>query len=152
MARFRRRNENGNKPLAEINVTPLVDVMLVLLVIFIITAPLLASSIRLDLPKTDAAKPGDPPKFVTLVVDKSGQAFFNDRPVSGAELALALNDAARADPETEVQLRADQGVPYGRVVEVMGQAQKAGLNRIGFVADAPAATPSAKPPAPGASR
>lgn len=152
MAFGRLERAKGSEPMSDINVTPLVDVMLVLLVIFIITAPLLASSIRLDLPKTDAAKPGDPPKFVTLVVDKSGQAFFNDRPVSGAELALALNDAARADPETEVQLRADQGVPYGRVVEVMGQAQKAGLNRIGFVADAPAATPSAKPPAPGASR
>ncbi len=138
--------------MSDINVTPLVDVMLVLVVIFIITAPLLASSIRLDLPKTDAAKPGDPPKFVTLVVDKSGQTFFNDRPVSGPELALALHDAARADPETEVQLRADQSVPYGRVVEVMGEAQKAGLNRIGFVADAPAPDAAGKPPAPGASR
>ena len=152
MAFGRLERAKGSEPMSDINVTPLVDVMLVLVVIFIITAPLLASSIRLDLPKTDAAKPGDPPKFVTLVVDKNGQAFFNDRPVSAPELALALNDAARADPETEVQLRADQGVPYGRVVEVMGEAQKAGLNRIGFVADAPAAMPLAKPPAPGASR
>ncbi len=134
--------------MSDINVTPLVDVMLVLLVIFIITAPLLASSIRLDLPKTDAAKPGDPPKFVTLVVDKRGQTFFNDRAVSRFEMAVLLQDAARADPETEVQLRADSGVPYGTVVEVMGEAQKAGLNRIGFVADAPAA----QGPSPAASR
>ncbi len=129
----------GSEPMSDINVTPLVDVMLVLVVIFIITAPLLASSIRLDLPKTDAAQPGDPPKFVTVAVDKAGQAFFDDRPVTQAELASALSDAARANPDTEVQLRADQGVPYGRVVEVMGEAQKAGLNRIGFVAEAPAA-------------
>lgn len=131
--------------MSDINVTPLVDVMLVLVVIFIITAPLLASSIRLDLPNTDAAKPGDPPKFVTVVVDKEGRTYFNDRPVNQPDLARALQDAATASPDTEVQLRADQGVPYGRVVEVMGEAQKAGLNRIGFVADAAQPAAAAAP-------
>jgi biopolymer transport protein TolR len=121
--------------MSEINVTPLVDVMLVLVVIFIITAPLLASSIRLDLPNTEAATPGDAPKFVTVALDKSGQAFFNDKPVTQAELAQRLADTGKANPETEVQLRADETVPYGRVVEVMGAAQEAGLNRIGFVAE-----------------
>ena len=147
MAFGRLERTKGNEPMSDINVTPLVDVMLVLLVIFIITAPLLASSIRLDLPKTDAAKPGDPPKFVTVAVDKAGQAFFDDKPVTQVELAAALQGAAKANPETEVQLRADQGVPYGRVVEVMGEAQKAGLNRIGFVAEAPAAGAAAPTPA-----
>ena len=137
--------------MSEINVTPLVDVMLVLVVIFIITAPLLASSIRLDLPKTDAAKPGDPPKFVTVVVDKAGRAFFNDRPVTQVDLARELQEAAKSNPETEVQLRADQGVPYGRVVEVMGEAQKAGLNRIGFVADTNPAAPGTAAPEAAAS-
>ncbi len=122
--------------------TPLVDVMLVLVVIFIITAPLLASTVRLDLPKTEAAKPADAPQFVTLVVDKSGQAFLNDKPVQRDELARHLAETAGQNPDTEVQLRADAAVPYGQVVEVMGVAQKAGLNRIGFVADArPAARP-----------
>jgi len=128
--------------MSEINVTPLVDVMLVLVVIFIITAPLLASSIRLDLPKSDAAQPGELPSFVTVVVDKAGQLFFDDKPVTSAELAQALQGAAKANPATEVQLRADQSVPYGQVVEVMGEAQKAGLNRIGFVAEAPQAPAS----------
>jgi len=123
--------------MSDINVTPLVDVMLVLVVIFIITAPLLASSIRLDLPKTDAAKPADAPKFITLVVDKSGQAFLNDKPLNADELAGQLRETAAQNPDTEVQLRADEGVPYGKVVQVMGLAQKAGLNRIGFVADNP---------------
>jgi len=133
-------------PMSEINMTPLVDVMLVLVAIFIITAPLLASSIKLDLPKTEAAKPGNAPKFVTVVVDKSGQAFFNDQPLGLVELATKLVQTAQVNPDTEVQLRADAAVPYGRIVEVMGTAQKAGLNRIGFVADAkPNATPSAKP-------
>jgi biopolymer transport protein TolR len=132
----------GAQPMSDINVTPLVDVMLVLVVIFIITAPLLASAIRLDLPKTDAAKSVEVPQFVTLVVDKAGQAFLNDKPVKLDELARDLTETAVHNPDTEVQLRADEAVPYGKVVEVMGVAQKAGLNRIGFVADPkPAARP-----------
>ena len=125
--------------MSEINVTPLVDVMLVLVVIFIITAPLLASAIRLDLPKTDAATAVETPRFVTLVVDKTGQAFLNDKPLPLDELARSLMQAASQDPDTEVQLRADEAVPYGKVVEVMGLAQKAGLSRIGFVAEPTAA-------------
>jgi len=127
------------QPMSDINMTPLVDVMLVLVVIFIITAPLLASSIRLDLPRTEAAKPNDAPKFVTVVLDQAGQAFLDDKPVTPVQLAERLVRAARDNPETEIQLRADQAVPYGRVVEVMGAAQKAGLNRIGFVAEPPPA-------------
>jgi biopolymer transport protein TolR len=123
------------KPMSEINVTPLVDVMLVLVVIFIITAPLLASSIRLDLPRTDAAQSGDAPKFVTVALDAAGKTYFNDQPVTPEQLAERLAQAARTSADTEVQLRADQTVPYGRVVEVMGAAQKAGLARIGFVAE-----------------
>ena len=137
MAFGRLERTQGPQPMSDINVTPLVDVMLVLVVIFIITAPLLASSIRLDLPKTDAAKPADAPKFVTLVVDKTGQAFLNDKPLNMDELAGRLLETAAQNPDTEVQLRADEGVPYGKVVQVMGVAQKAGLNRIGFVADNP---------------
>ena len=125
----------GSQPMSEINMTPLVDVMLVLVVILIITAPLLASSIRLDLPRTEAARPDDAPAFVTVVLDRSGQAFLNDQAVDPAQLAERLAQAANKNADTEIQLRADQAVPYGRVVEVMGAAQKAGLNRIGFVAE-----------------
>ncbi len=132
----------GAEPMSEINVTPLVDVMMVLLVIFIITAPLLASSIKLDLPKTDAAKPSDVPKFVTVVVDKSAKVFLNDKAIELPALAESLQASAKLNPDTEVQLRADEAVPYGKVVEVMGVAQKAGLNRIGFVVDKPAAPAS----------
>ena len=132
----------GPQPMSEINVTPLVDVMLVLVVIFIITAPLLASSIRLDVPRTDAATPNEAPAFVTGVLDRSGGMFLDDRPLQSGELAEQLAQAARRNPDTEVQLRADQSISYGRVVEVMGAAQKAGLNRIGFVAEPPAAAPA----------
>jgi biopolymer transport protein TolR len=127
----------GQRPMSDINVTPLVDVMLVLLVIFIITAPLMASSIRLDLPRSDAAQPGDTPKFVSLVVDAAGKLYLNDKPVTNDELAAALAQAAADSRDTEVQLRADRTVPYGRVVELMGIANKAGLSRIGFVTEPP---------------
>ncbi len=131
-------------PLSDINITPLVDVMLVLVVIFILTAPLLASSIRLDLPRTDGAAPGAAaPEAVTLVLDKTGQVFLNDAPVSQIALEQALARAALRSPDTEVQLRADATVPYGRVVEIMGAAHQAGLSRIGFVAEP--ATPGAAP-------
>ena len=134
--------------MSDINMTPLIDVMLVLVVIFIITAPLLASSIKLDLPKTDAAKASEAPKFVTLVVDKAGQIFLNDKPIALEALKTSLMQTAVKNPDTEVQLRADEAVPYGKVVEVMGAAQKAGLNRIGFVADAPASAPATAALAP----
>ena len=135
MAFGRLERTPGPQPMSEINVTPLVDVMLVLVVIFIITAPLLASSIRLDLPRAEGTQPGDAPKFLTLVVDKAGQSFLNDKPVTPEQLATQLAAAAKQNPETEIQLRADQGVAYGKVVEVMGLVHKAGLSRIGFVAE-----------------
>lgn len=115
--------------------TPLVDVMLVLVVIFIITAPLMTSAIKLDLPKTStsANNPLDAPKFVTVVIDKSGQVYLNDQSTSLTQLAESLTQIANAKSDTEVQLRADETVAYGKVAEVMGVTQMAGLNRIGFV-------------------
>ncbi len=122
------------RPISDINVTPMVDVMLVLVVILIITAPLMASSLRLDLPRAEGAQPTDAPRFVTVGITPEGRLFLDDQPVSAEQLAQALAQAAARSRDTEVQLRADREVPYGKVVEVMGAAQKAGLNRIGFIA------------------
>ncbi len=144
MAFGRLERSQGPQPFSDINVTPLVDVMLVLVVIFIITAPLLASSIKLDLPKTPAAQPLDTPKFVTLVVNREGQTFLNDQPVDAPTLAQALTRAATASADTEVQLRADAAVPYGRVVEVIGMAHQAGLHRVAFVTDPAGAASAAR--------
>ena len=136
----------GPQPMSEINMTPLIDVMLVLLVIFIITAPLLTSTIKLDLPKADVPAAAATPTAVTLVVDVTGQVFLNDLPVALDALTTRLMQTAQVNPDTEVQLRADAAVPYGRIVEVMGTAQKAGLNRIGFVAEpTPSVATVAKP-------
>ena len=123
------------QPISEINVTPLVDVMLVLVVIFILTAPLLTSAIKLDLPQSAAAKPAQASRALTLVVDRAGQIFLADQPITPERLAQQLRQAAPANPDTELRLRADAQVPYGRIVEVMGVAHQAGLHRIGFVAD-----------------
>ena len=90
--------------------TPLIDVMLVLLVIFIITAPLMTSSLKLDLPKTDSATPTSAPAFIALAIDADGRLFFGDEPLNRDALALRVAAAARANPQLEVQLRADQKV------------------------------------------
>ncbi|MGI4777916.1 MAG: ExbD/TolR family protein [Janthinobacterium lividum] len=129
----------GQRPLSDINVTPLVDVMLVLVVIFIVTTPLMASAIRLDLPRTDAGKSAEVPKFVSLAIDADGRLFVDGQPISEADLPARLTSAAAVSRDTEIQLRADRTVPYGRVVELMAIANKAGLGRIGFVTEAPAA-------------
>ena len=134
MAFGRLERTKGTEPMSDINVTPLVDVMLVLVVIFILTAPLLASSIRLQLPRAEGAQGGTPAHAVALAVDAAGQAYVDDTPVDMAALAQRLQQIARQHPDTEVQLRADTAVPYGRVVQVMDAAQAAGLTRIGFVA------------------
>lgn len=141
MAFGRLERSAGPQPMSDINVTPLVDVMLVLVVILIITAPLLASAIRLDLPKAESARPRAASTSVTVVVDARGQAHVADQAVEDEALRRVLTQAAARDPATELQLRADAGVPYGRVVALIGLAQASGLSRIGFVADPPAATP-----------
>jgi biopolymer transport protein TolR len=135
MAFGRLERTKGPEPMSQINMTPLVDVMLVLVVIFIITAPLLASSIHVDLPKADTSSANESPAAVMLVLDAQGQAYLKDQPVSREALLAQLSQTALANPATEVQLRADKRLPYGDVVEVMGQINKAGLTRIGFVAD-----------------
>ncbi len=121
-------------PMSEINVTPLVDVMLVLLVIFIVAAPLMASRLALELPRAQGTSAGLPAAGLRLVVDASGAVTLDDEPVSDARLAQRLQDAARTDPEVELLLQADTAVPYGRVAGLIGAAQAAGLSRIGFMA------------------
>ena len=139
----------GNQPISDINVTPLVDVMLVLLVIFIITAPLMSSRLELELPKAEdkAAQVEEPEAFVSISVDAQGQVYWDEQAVDAAALQQRLEEVAKRDPETELQLRADTAVPYGRMVQLIGMAQAVGLSRIGFVADPATGAPTA--PVPG---
>jgi len=130
--------DSGNhpQPMAEINTTPLVDVMLVLLVIFIITAPLLTHAIRLDLPVAPAPAAAEKPETVTLSIDASGALFWNDQPVAGIEaLGERLRQASARQPQPELHLRADRETRYQRIAEVMASAQQAGIAKLGFVTD-----------------
>ena len=120
-------------PMSEINMTPLIDVMLVLLVIFMITAPLMSSSLDLELPHAGGARPDAAPEFISVALDPQGRLYLGEEAVDAATLAARVAAAARRNPGTEVQLRADRSVPYGRVAELIDTVQKAGLNRIGFV-------------------
>ncbi|NBS76861.1 MAG: biopolymer transporter ExbD [Betaproteobacteria bacterium] len=133
-------------PMSEINVTPLVDVMLVLLVIFIITTPLMGGALRLDLPATESSSEPVPTNSLSLSLDPQGLVFIDDKPVALEALPAVLAMQASTDATVEVQLRADQSVPYGRVAEVMGLLQKAGLTKVALAVQAPA--PKIKPSPP----
>jgi biopolymer transport protein ExbD len=123
----------GGSPMAEINTTPLVDVMLVLLVIFIITAPLFHQAIPIDLPRVDATKLEDKPQVIQLAIDEAGLIYWNGAAIHREALAVHL-EAARAD-NPELHLRADRGTRYENVADVMAAAQAAGIVKIAFVTE-----------------
>jgi biopolymer transport protein TolR len=145
MAFGRLERSGAPPPMSDINMTPLIDVMLVLMVIFMVSAPLMASRLPLDLPTSGAAQPGQVPHVITVVIDPQGRLHLGDEVLDAGELGRRLLQSARLQPQAEVQLRADKSVPYGRVAELIGLVQQAGLSRIGFVADAPPATASPIP-------
>jgi len=123
-------------PMAEINVTPMVDVMLVLLIIFMVTAPLLTAGVQVDLPESKAAALEQDDEPVAISMDASGAIFIDDAPVTADELAPRLAQiAARGGDEggPRVFLRADQGLDYGRVIAVMGELNRAGLRKVALV-------------------
>lgn len=123
------------EPMAEINVVPLVDVMLVLLVIFIITAPLLTHSVKIDLPKASSTPNITQPEHIEFGIRESGTLYWNGAPVSRQELSARFTTEARKQPQPELHIRADRRVHYETVTQVMSAAAKAGLVRIGFVTD-----------------
>ena len=140
----RLKRRPAQEPLSQINVTPLVDVMLVLLVIFILTAPFLASSIPLQLPRAAVGMPAPQAgQALMLELDRSGQAVLNGEKLADEALAQRLAAVAGSRSEAELQLRADRAVPYGRVVQVLALAHQAGIGRVGFVTEplAPARRP-----------
>ncbi len=123
-----------SQPMSDINMTPLIDVMLVLLVIFMLSAPFMVQGVAVDLPKTGQAQGLPTMTNIAVSVDASGQAYLDQKPMLDTELAAALAVLAQVNPDAEVHLRVDATVPYARVLQVMGLAQQAGLHRIGFVA------------------
>lgn len=127
-------DQNTYAPMNEINTTPLVDVMLVLLIIFMVTAPLLTHSIRIDLPKAGAAAELEKPDIVTLSLNREGKLFWNDAPMEEGALKARLDAAAAQKPKPEIHLRADKETRYQKITEIMSAAKEAGIERLGFVA------------------
>jgi biopolymer transport protein ExbD len=122
-------------PMAEINMIPLIDVMLVLLVIFIITAPLLTHAVKIDLPRAASQPNLTRPDNIQLAIRADGEIFWNGEAMEGPALASRMAEAGRSDPQPEVHIRADATTHYQRVAEVMSLAARSGLVRIGFVTD-----------------
>ena len=131
----------GRKGMTDINVTPLVDVMLVLLIIFMVTAPLIQQGVKVALPQTKAAQLDDKKHNLVLSVDKAGQVFLDDVavPLDGLEGALKANK--KVQDNQEVDLKADRTLPYGTVVEVMAKIQAAGVTNLGMVTDPSGSAP-----------
>ncbi len=135
---------NDNKqpaPMADINVTPMVDVMLVLLVIFIITAPLFTHAIKLDLPAAQSAPAPTEPSTISLSINGEGAIFWNNDPITQDALNSRLVIAAKQQPQPQLQLRADKGTRYEVIAQVMAAAQTNGMTKLGFVTDVPSAVP-----------
>ncbi|NGY06829.1 ExbD/TolR family protein [Solimonas terrae] len=125
----------GSAPMAEINVVPLVDIMLVLLVIFIITAPLLTNAVKIDLPKASSEPNISKAETIQLAIDADGQLYWDGEKVERTELLRRYHDAAQKEPAPELHLHADRDTRYEVIADVMSEAGKAGLTKIGFVTD-----------------
>ena len=127
--------DDTDEVMNEINMTPLVDVMLVLLIIFIITVPVLQHSVNIDLPRASNEVEVTKPATIRLSVDAQGRYFINDAGLADEELAPRLKAAAAQEPQPELHIRGDRSVRYERVAQAMAAAQQAGLRKIGFITE-----------------
>ncbi len=128
-------SDQDNEPLAEINMVPLIDVMLVLLIIFMVTAPLLTHSVKVDLPKASSSVNITKPDTIQLAIDAAGQVLWNGQAVDAAALSERLKQSARLQPQPELHIRAERTTSYEKVAQAMSEAARQGLTRIGFVTD-----------------
>ena len=127
--------DNSDEVMNEINMTPLVDIMLVLLVIFIITIPVMQHAVRIDLPRASNQANVAKPETIRVEVDASGAYFWNDASIQESDLAAKLAAVAAAEPQAELHIRGDRAVRYERVARVMAAAQRAGVKKIGFITE-----------------
>ena len=130
---FDRRN--SSQPMAEINMVPLIDVVLVLLVIFIVTAPLLTNAVKLDLPKATSSADLQKPDKIEFAIDPTGSLFWNGERIDREEAIRRFTEAGARRPQPEIYLRADQNVAYRHVAEMLADASRAGLSKVAFVSE-----------------
>ncbi|MCQ3007995.1 ExbD/TolR family protein [Pseudomonas savastanoi] len=128
-------SSQGDDAISDINITPLVDVMLVLLVVFIVTAPLLTNAIPLDLPQTAATAPLDDAKPVAISIDAKGGLFVDDQPLAEEQLPDAFQNLHANDPDVALTLRADTATDYGRVARVLADVQRSGITRLAVITE-----------------
>ena len=128
--------EDRCTPLAEINVTPMVDVMLVLLVIFMVAAPLLTVGVPVNLPKTSAAEVTQPQKPIVVSINHDGDTFIGDAAVGATDLKPRLDALAAEDPSRVVYVRGDRDIPYARVMDLLGLVNRAGFGKVSLLAEA----------------
>ena len=127
--------DDSDQMLSEINMIPFIDVMLVLLIIFIITVPVIKHSVNVELPQASNQKLLDKPENVRLTVDAEGAYYWNDIKVGDSDLQQRLSAAASQEPQPELHIRGDKAVRYERVAKAMAAAQRAGVRKIGFVTE-----------------
>lgn len=130
---FKTDSGSDREAMSEINVTPLVDVMLVLLVVFIVTAPLLTQAVRVDLPQTEKTDTPPDKHLATVSIDAQGKIMLNDQAQELSNLGVQLQALLKADPELTVQFQADKNVPYGKVAEAMAVVHTAGIGKLAFI-------------------
>jgi biopolymer transport protein ExbD len=128
-------DQSTNRPMAEINMIPLIDVMLVLLIIFIVTAPLLSHAIKIELPQASSQVNLEKPETVTLSIDGDGKLYWNNEAIGEDQLHARFAQAALQQPQPELQLRAEKTTLYDRIAQVMAGAQNAGLTKLGFITE-----------------
>lgn len=124
---------DDNAPLAEINMVPLIDVMLVLLVIFLVTSPLLTNAVKVDLPKASSAPTNAKPEHIQVAIDAQGAVYWNKEAVDAATLTARLESAAHQSNQPELHIHADGKTPYEAVAQLMSQAARHGIGKIGFI-------------------
>ena len=126
---------DDDEMMSEINMIPFIDVMLVLLIIFIITVPVIKHSVNIELPQASMEKVLDKPENIRLSVDADGQYFWNDQRVDDTDFANRLTAAAAQEPQPELHIRGDKAVRYERVAQAMAAAQRSGVKKIGFITE-----------------
>ncbi len=141
-------DEFGAAPLSEINVTPLVDVMLVLLIIFMVAAPLMTVGVPVQLPKTTASKVAQPKTPLVVSIDRDGRVFVEKEELAPEAIGPRLAALAREAPDQVVLVRGDRAIDYGRVMTVMGQVGGAGFAKVSLIAQAPPGAPAPAAAAP----
>ncbi len=127
------------KPMADINVTPMVDVMLVLLIVFMVAAPLLTVGVPVDLPKSEAPAITENKEPLVVTVNKDGQIFIQETPIQDDALVPKLQAITNSNPDAVIYVRGDKALNYGRVIEVMGLVSSAGFNKVSLIAELPQA-------------